>query len=103
MRFLIKVSIPVEAGNTLVKSGKLGETIQSILAELKPEAAYFVPYNGQRTAFLFADLRDSAQLPRVAEPWRLALNASVEFHPAMNAQDLMKAGPDIAQAVKNYA
>ena len=41
MRFLVKVSIPVEAGNAAVKAGKLGSTIQSILADLKPEAVYF--------------------------------------------------------------
>jgi hypothetical protein len=37
MRFLLKVNIPVEAGNAAAKAGKLSETIQSILADLKPE------------------------------------------------------------------
>jgi hypothetical protein len=41
MRFLLKVCIPVESGNAAAKAGKLGATIQSILAELKPEAVYF--------------------------------------------------------------
>ena len=36
MRFLVKVNIPVEAGNEAAKPGKLGTTIQSILADLKP-------------------------------------------------------------------
>ena len=40
MRFLVKVNIPVEAGNMAVKDGKLGTTIQSILADQKPEAVY---------------------------------------------------------------
>ena len=38
MRFLLKVTIPVESGNAAAKAGKLGATIQSILADLKPEA-----------------------------------------------------------------
>ncbi len=46
MRFLLKVNIPVEAGNAAAKAGKLGATIQAILAELKPEAAYFTDNNG---------------------------------------------------------
>ena len=46
MRFLIKVSMPVEAGNEAAKKGKLGEIIASILAEQKPEAAYFTEING---------------------------------------------------------
>jgi hypothetical protein len=34
------------------KTGRLGATIQSILAALKPEAVCFTDDNGQRTAFL---------------------------------------------------
>ena len=41
MRFLVKVNIPVEAGNQAARAGKLGATIQSILSDLKPEAVYF--------------------------------------------------------------
>ena len=52
MRFLVKVNIPVEPGNAAAKAGKLGATIQSILAEQKPEAAYFTDDNGQRTALI---------------------------------------------------
>jgi hypothetical protein len=38
MRFLLKVNIPVDAGNVAAKAGKLGGTIQQILGDLKPEA-----------------------------------------------------------------
>jgi hypothetical protein len=47
-----------------------------------------------------ASLQDPSQIPSFAEPWCLALNASVEFHPAMNAEDLAKA--DLAGAVKKW-
>ena len=50
MRFLVKVTIPVESGNAVAKAGKLGATIKSILADLKPEAVYFTDTNGQRRA-----------------------------------------------------
>jgi hypothetical protein len=39
----------------------------------------------------------------VAEPFFLALNASVKIVPAMTLEDLMKAGPHIENAVKKYA
>jgi hypothetical protein len=39
----------------------------------------------------------------VAEPFFLALNASVEIHPAMTLEDVMKAGPQIENTVKKYA
>ena len=102
MRFLVKVNIPVEAGNRAAKAGKLGTTIQSILADLKPEAVYFTDDNGQRTAFLFLEMQDASLIPAIAEPWLLAFNASIEIHPVMVPDDLAKAGGAIEQAVKKY-
>ena len=103
MRFMVKVNIPVEPGNTAAKAGKLGATIQSILADLKPEAVYFTDSNGQRTAFIFLDMQDASQIPAIAEPWFLAFNASIEIHPVMVPDDLVKAGGAIENAVKKYA
>ena len=103
MRFLLKVNIPVESGNAAAKAGKLGATIQSILAELKPEAVYFTDDNGQRTGFIFLELQDASQIPAIAEPWMLAFNASIQFRPVMVPDDLAKAASAIENAVKNYA
>ena len=102
MRFLIKVSIPIEKGNATIKDGSLPKIIQSILEEQKPEAAYFGPDNGTRTGFIFVDAQDPSQLAAIAEPWFLAFDARVEFLPMMNAEDLMKAGPAIESAVSKY-
>jgi hypothetical protein len=102
MRFLVKVNIPVEAGNKVARAGNLGTTIQSILADLTPEAVYFTDDHGQRTAFLFLEMRDASQIPAIAEPWFLAFNASVEIHPVMVPDDLAKAGTVITAAVKKY-
>ena len=103
MRFLLKVNIPVEAGNAAAKAGKLGTTIQAILADMKPEAAYFTDNDGQRTGFIVFDMQDASQIPAIAEPWFLAFNSSVELHAVMVPADLAKAGGAIAQAVKTYA
>ena len=90
-------------GYDFAKAGKLGATIQSILADLKPEAVYFTDSKGQRTAFIFLDMQDASQIPAIAEPWFLAFNASVEIHPVMILDDLAKAGGAIENAVKKYA
>ncbi len=87
----LKVSIPVEAGNKAASEGRLGETIASILAEQKPEAVYFLAEKGQRTGLIFFEMQDASQIPAVAEPWFLAFNASIEFHPVMIPDDLKKA------------
>ena len=102
MRFLVKVNIPVETGNRASKEGTLGKTIQRILGEQKPEAAYFVAENGQRCGYLILNMESASKIPAIAEPWFLALNAAVEMMPAMVLDDLQKAGSDIASSAKNY-
>ena len=103
MRMLLRVSIPVETGNAAAKDGTLGSTVERILADLKPEAAYFyADDNGQRAGSIVFDMKDAAQIPAVAEPWFLAFNAKVSFRPIMNPQDLAKAGPSIGKAAKQY-
>ncbi len=102
MRMLMTVSIPVAAGNAAVRNGSLGSTIQHILADLKPEAAYFSEENGERTGFIVFDMKDSSQLPAIAEPWFLAFNAHFRVRPAMNAQDLEAGMPGMTLAVEKY-
>ncbi len=103
MRMLLRVSLPVEATNAAVKAGTLGSTIDRILADLKPEAAYFFADDeGQRSGSIVFDMTDTSQIPAIAEPWFLAFNAKVSLRPIMNPQDLAKAGPAIGKAAKEY-
>jgi hypothetical protein len=103
VRFLLKIDIPAEAGNAASKAGTLGATIQSIQADLKPEAVYFTDDNGQRVGYVFLDMQDAAEIPAIAEPWFLAFNTGIEIHPVMRPEDLANAGGAIETAVKKYA
>jgi len=103
MRMLLRVSIPVEAGNAAAKAGTLGSTVEKILQDLKPEAAYFfADDNGQRSASIVFDMKDTSEIPAIAEPWFHAFNAKLSFRPIMNPQDLAKAGPSIGKAADQY-
>jgi hypothetical protein len=103
MRMLLRVSIPVDTGNAAARAGTLGSTVERILADLKPEAAYFfADDNGQRAGSIVFDMKDSSEIPAVAEPWFLAFNAKVSFRPIMNPQDLAEAGPSIGKAAEQY-
>jgi hypothetical protein len=98
MRVMMKVSIPVEAGNKAIRDGSLPKTIMSFVEQMKPEASYFAPDAGKRTAFFFFDLKDPTMIPTAAEPFFANLNASIEICPAMNLED-MKVG--VEKAMKN--
>jgi hypothetical protein len=95
MRMMMKVSIPVEAGNRGVKEGNLPKTVMGFVEQHKPEAAYFTAEDGKRTAFFVFDLKDPTMIPSVAEPFFMNLNASIELSPTMNL-DEMKVGVEKA-------
>lgn len=104
MRMMMQMWIPVEAGNEAARTGAFGPSFEKILGALKPEAAYFTSGpTGERGGFIVFDMKDTSQIPAVAEPFFLAFNARVTFTPVMNAQDLAKAQPGIEKAVKAHA
>jgi hypothetical protein len=102
MRTLLKVTIPVDRGNSAIENGSLPKTIESILNDLKPEAAYFTAIEGKRSGLIVFDLKDTSQIPAVAEPWFIAFGAQVEIQPVMNQEDLKKALSGIETAVRKY-
>ena len=90
MRTMIRVTVPVEAGNKAFRDGILQKTIMEMLEHLKPEAAYFFPERGIRTAIMVIDMKDPSEIPVIAEPLFENLNAAVEFLTVMNVDDLKK-------------
>ena len=91
MRTMLRWTVPVEKGNQAIKDGSIGQTIESLLQLLEPEAAYFLAEDGKRAGIVFFDMADPSQIPQIAERLFLNLNAEVEFVPVMNADDLRKA------------
>ena len=90
MRTMIRVTVPVEAGNRAFQNGTLQKTIMGLLERFKPEAAYFFPDRGVRTSIFVIDLKDPSDIPVIAEPLFENLNAAVEFLTVMNVDDLKK-------------
>jgi hypothetical protein len=103
MRFMLTFRIPTEKGNALAKDGTLGQTIRSILEEIGPEAAYFGDTEGARGGYLVVNMDNASQIPAMAEPLFLGLDATVQIHPVMTAEDLGKASSAIDQAAQKYA
>jgi len=91
MRVLMKVQLPTEGGNRAIKDGTLPNVIRKTLETVQAEAAYFTTMDGHRTMIAVFDMKATSDMPKIAEPLFMGLNASVEFMPCMNADEL-KAG-----------
>jgi hypothetical protein len=96
MRMMLRWTVPVERGNEIIKDGSLTRTIESLLADLEPEAAYFYAENGERGGMIVFDMADPSQIAQIAEPLFQNADADVEFVPVMNADDLRKAFETVA-------
>jgi hypothetical protein len=90
MRMMMKVQMDTEAGSRAIADGSMPQLMQDTLAQLKPEAAYFGPENGIRTAFIVFDLQDPSQLPPISEPLFSKVKANIQMFPVMDREDLQK-------------
>ncbi|MGW7489856.1 hypothetical protein [Streptomyces sp. NPDC054786] len=88
MRMVLKARIPTQTGNELIQNGELSKIMESAIAALKPEAAYFTLDDGERTAFFYFDMSESSQMPTLLESFFMDLHAKVSLQPVMNARDL---------------
>jgi len=102
MRYLMRLRVPIAAGNKALSDPRFGERMKEALAEIGAEAAYFTTVDGQRGGYIVVDMKDASEIPAKAEPFFLWLNADVEFLPVMQPEDLAKAGPAIGAAVKKW-
>jgi len=91
MRTMLRWTMPVEQGNLGIKNGAIQKSVESMMQSLEPEAAYFFVEGGLRGGMIIFDMTDSSQIPLIAEPLFQDLNASVEFMPVMNGDDLQRA------------
>jgi hypothetical protein len=102
MRFLLKFSVPTEAGNESLRDPEFGARMQQVLSEMGAETAYFTAVNGRRGGYIVVDFDDASKIPALAEPLFYWLKAEVEFIPVMLPEDLAKAGPAIEAAAKQW-
>lgn len=88
MRMMMKVQMDTEAASRAIADGSLPQVMQETLGRLQPEAAYFGPENGIRTAFIVFDLEDPSQLPSISEPLFSRLKANIQMFPVMDRDGL---------------
>ena len=100
MRFMLTFRIPMDEGNAAIKDGSLGQTLETLVDELKPEAAYFGPIEGARGGYLVVNFDDPSELPGVVEPLFLGLGATIQIGPVFTPEELPTEA--LQQAVQKY-
>lgn len=90
MRVMMKIKIDTEAGSRAIADGSLPQLMGETMSSLQPEAAYFGPEDGTRTAFIVFNMEDPSQLPSLTEPLFSKLKAKVEIFPVMDRDDLQR-------------
>jgi len=99
---MLRFRLPVDAGNDVIRSGKIGKVFEQLMADLKPEAAYFYPVAGERGGVIVFNMQDESWVAGVVERLAFGLHATVELTPVMNADDLQKALGRMEEVLKNY-
>ena len=102
MRFMLSFGIPTEKANALIKNGSFPQTIQSIMEDLQPEAAYFTDVDGGRGGIFILNIDDTSQLPGMAEPLLHAMDATIKLQLVMTPEDMEKGAPALEQAAQKY-
>ena len=100
MRFMVTFRIPMDEGNTLIKDGRIGPAMETILDDLKPEAAYLGEIEGARGGSLVVNMDDASQIPAIAEPLFLGLGATVQIHPVFTPDEIPM--ETLQQAAQKY-
>jgi len=88
MRMMLKAQMDTAAASKAIQEGRMPTVMQTMMEKLKPEAAYFGPDGGKRTAFIIFQMDDPSQLPAISEPLFSEFNARVEIFPVMDRDDL---------------
>ena len=78
MRFLIEAKVPTEAGNKMVQDPDFMKKLEDYMNKFKPEAAYFLPIDGYRTAAFIVNIENNSQVPAVVEPLFQWMGANVD-------------------------
>ncbi len=90
MRMMMKVKMDTEAGSRAIENGEMPKLLGQMMERLQPEAAFFGPEGGVRTAFIVFDLKDPSDIPGISEPLFRGAKATIEMLPVMNQEDLQK-------------
>ena len=81
----------------------VGQTMETMLGNLQPEAASFCPRDGERGGYLVFNMEEeSRELVTKLQPLWLEMKATVGIVPVMTADDL-RASPEVIEQLREAA
>ena len=90
MKFLVRLHMPTEHGNRMLQDPNFQNKLEDMLNQIKPEAVYFTPVEGERGIYMIVNLASADMLARTFEPLWQALNCKLDLTPVMELSDLKK-------------
>jgi hypothetical protein len=95
---LLKWELGLEAANQAIRNGRWRSSTNPSWRASNLRLPISETEKGTRTAYIFFDLDDPAQIHVIAEPLFQNLSSKVEFIPVMNADELQRGLAESAQA-----
>ena len=80
--------MPTEHSNRLVQDPNFLQKLEGVLNQIKPEAAYFNPIEGERGGYMIINLSSADMIATIAEPLWMMFNCKLDISPVMELKDL---------------
>ncbi len=92
MKMILTVTFPHDTFNILIKKGTIGDVLNQIMGDLKPEAAYFSLNEGKRNIFMVVNVNSPGDYVRYAEPFFLKFNADIKYDIVITPEEIQNSG-----------
>ena len=83
--------MPTEYGNKMLQDPNFPKKLEAVLKQIKAEAAYFTPIEGERGIYIVVNLSSSDIIATITEPLWMMFNCKLDFQPVMELKDLQLA------------
>ena len=90
MKFLLRLHMPTEHGNKLLQDPNFLKKMEGLLNQIKPEAVYFAPIEGERGIYMVVNIPSADMIAGISEPLWMTLNCKLDLTPLMELSDLQK-------------
>jgi hypothetical protein len=90
MKFLLRLHMPTEYGNKLLQDPNFPKKLEGVINQIKPEAVYFTPVEGERGIYMIVNLPSADMIATISEPLWMMFNCKLDLEPLMELKDLQQ-------------